>query len=173
MVKIAFSADIDVGAPAIDRDSYGASAYTWIGKENPANATGTIDHIEIWATGNGNIEVASFEEVSENTFTTRGSSGLLTVLTGLNIFNAPGDFTAFDINEEDYIGIYTGTAYGVDITYSGEGMWFQSGDLIPCTNQSFNWYATATISLYATGTEGEAPPPAPKVQSQILMLGEE
>jgi len=173
MVKIAFSADIDVGTDASDRGSSSDRAgYTTIATENPANASGTINHIEIFINGtpSGVIDVASFEQVSTNTFTSRGSSGDLSVVTGLNIFNAPADFTAFDINAGDYIGFFANaTAMRIEMDTSGNGYWYSYADRIPCTNQLFSVTADRTISLYATGSTGEAPP-AVGVRPQILIL---
>jgi len=173
MVRIAFSADIDVGSAATDRGSSADTlGYTTIATENPANASGTIDHIEIFMNSatSAVIDVAAFEQVDTNTFTSRGSSGNLNVVAGLNTFNAPGDFTAFDIEAGDYIGFYgSGTANRIEQDTSGDGKWYSYADRIPCTNQLFTAVASRTISLYAEGTISGGPP-APKIQSQILIL---
>jgi len=170
MVKIAFSADIDVGSPAIDRDLTTGDGYTNILKANPVNATGTINHIEVYMadTAQHDITIASFEEVSANTFTARDNSGVITTVPGLNTFNAPGDFTAFDISTGDYIGFYCVGGCYVDKTNSGDGAWYDFGDKTSCENEGFTWVADRTISLYATGSTGEAPPSV-GVQRQILI----
>lgn len=147
---------IDVGSPAIDRAEYIGSGYTIVLKDNPANATGVIDHIEIYMDYGDNkvIEVASFYVVSGNNLSTRDSSGALTVNPGLNTFNAPGDFTAFDINEGDYIGIQIPEGAYIDYYWTGgAGRWYYYGDAIPCTNTTFLVDADYIFSLYATGTE--------------------
>lgn len=175
MIKIAFSADIDVGAAASDRGSSSDTlGYTTIATENPANASGTINHIEIFmntATA-AVIDVAAFEHLGSNYFTSRGSSGNLNVVAGLNTFNAPTDFTAFDIEAGDYIGFYgSGTANRIEQDTSGDGKWTNFADNIPCTNQLFSVVASRTISLYAEGSIGGAPPAGPgAVQPQILIL---
>jgi hypothetical protein len=174
MVKIAFSADIDVGSAAIDRASSADTAnYTTVAAENPANASGTINHIEIYMNSAGagaTIDVASFYVVSGNNLSTRGSSGNLTVVVGLNTFNAPGDFTAFDINVGDYIGFYSSSTGlpRIEQDITGSGKWYKPGDYIPCTDTVFTWLADRTISLYAEGSTGA--PPAVGVQPQVLML---
>lgn len=147
---------IDVGSVAINRDEYTSGDRTIIVTENPANATGKINHIEVFIFATAStIEVASFEKVNGNTFTTRGTSGALNVVTGLNTFDAPGDFAAFDINAGDYIGCYVDIEGKVDKDPSGSGYWILTGDYVPCTNQVFVFYDARTISLYATGTEAE------------------
>lgn len=173
MIRIAFSATIDVGSAAIVRASSADTAgYTTIATENPANASGTIDHIEIYMNSvlGAIIDVAAFEQVSANTFTSRGSSGNLNVVVGLNTFNAPGDFTAFDITAGDYIGFYGGGPTNrIEQDTTGDGKWYSYADRIPCTNQLFTVTASRTISLYATGSTGEAPPEV-GAQPFILIL---
>lgn len=171
MIKIAFSETIDVGSAAINRADAISGGKTLIDKNNPANASGVINHIEIYMNWGGTtVEVASFYEGSANVFSTRGATGVLNVVTGLNTFNAPGDFTAFNINASDYIGIYiVGAGYYIEQDLVGAGCWRATGDNIPCTNVTFTFYATQTFSLYATGSTGEAPPEV-GVQPFILIL---
>jgi len=147
---------IDVGSACINRVSYYTPGYTDIVVENPANATGVIDHIDLWMDTGGSVEVASFYG-GGGTFSTRGYTGTLTAPFGDNNFNAPGDFTAFNINSGDYIGLNI-ISGAVEAATSGEqGVWDISGDKVPCTNQSgWTLYSTHTLSLYATGTEGGA-----------------
>lgn len=171
MIKIAFSADIVVGSAAIDRSSSSGYNTTCIATENPANASGVIDHIEIYMSTivGGIIDVAAFEQVGANIFTSRGSSGNLTAAVGLNTFDAPGDFTAFDINAGDYIGVYIMSSESIDRANTGSGYWTNGGDEIPCTDLTFTFTASRTISLYAEGSTGEAPPEV-GVQPIILLL---
>ncbi|MBA7547789.1 hypothetical protein ES705_40225 [subsurface metagenome] len=74
-------------------------------------------------------------------------------MPGLNIFNAPEDFTAFDINEGDYIGLFGDDIAIEQDTSGGVGWWYVTEDAVPCTNKLFTFLADRTISLYATGTE--------------------
>jgi len=151
---------IDVGAAAIDRASDAdLNGYTFIAAENPANANGKINHIEIYISiDTGTIEVASFYKTNGNVFSTRGQTGILDVEVGLNVFNAPADFTAFDINAGDYIGVHgAGANIRIEQDSSGDGKWYHFGDDIPCTDTTFSWLTDRTISLYATGTEEEEP----------------
>jgi len=154
---------IDVGPPATDQASSGDS-YTIINATNPANATGTIDHIEIYgaaldATGD---QVGSYFLVSGTSFTSRGNTDVdLPIATGLNEYDAPGDFAAFAINITDYIGFHQGEDDTIDRDIgapSGDGCWYKTGDYCPCTNEAFEYY-DADYSVSATGIElgGVAP----------------
>lgn len=68
---------IDVGAAATDRNTVMQLYYTTVEQTNPANATGTIDTIEIWMNTNAsNAEVASFYVVSENNLSTRDNDAM-------------------------------------------------------------------------------------------------
>ena len=70
------STDIDIGSPAINNTDY-VGAYTTVGKENPANDTGTIDTIEIYAKVSlVNCEVATFFVVLSNNLSTRDSEAI-------------------------------------------------------------------------------------------------
>ena len=167
-----WATDIDVGAPCIDRTDSFSTSYTWVEKSNPSNATGTIDHIDIWFWFlGGTIDVGSFYVVSGDNLSTRDIAEGISVNSGDNDLDAPGDFTAFDINAGDYIG---GNDRPIERDYSGiEGVWYVSGDKIPCTDQAFSFYSSYMISIYATGTTG-APPPAPaKVAPDILIFQEQ
>lgn len=140
---------IDVGAAAIDRaSSTDLSIYTLVGKENPANATGTIDTVEIWMDYAGTVEAATFEEVSANTLTSRDteSLGLLTAGSKQTISSL-----TIDIVTGDYIGC-NGSG-NIERDNSGTGYWWYVGDAIPCTSQAFTSSILRTISIYGTGTE--------------------
>jgi len=142
----------DVGSPAIDRTGVLNGPYTFIFKNNPAKGTGLIRRIEIYMNQAGPVEIASFQNVGGNNFSTRGSSGSLSTNLGLNVFNAPGDFSPFPIGAGDYIGIYlpyNGGTPKIDRDFIGLGHWWQGGDHIPCTNETFTYLAGAMASLYA------------------------
>jgi len=148
---------IDVGASCSDRGNYWSN-YTAIGDENPANATGTIDYICTWIAGaTNNFEVASFVHEGSNVLSTNGVSGNLGALgSGQHEFNAPGDFTAFNIFFGEHIGFYHGTPAGIGVEkdFSGVGgYWYTASDQIPCSSATFSYSSSRTQSLYATGTE--------------------
>ena len=160
-------ATIDVGPGATVRSTT-IGGNTYIDKANPANGTGTIDHLDAWmSTGIvGDIDLGSFEEVSPDTFTTRGSV-TVTPAAGDNDFDAPGDFTAFAIAIGDYLGAYTPQfklSFKSDAT-GGSGYWWKAGDNIPCTGAGFAFTSAETFSIYGTGVEASSYIP------QIMMIG--
>jgi len=141
---------IDIGSPAILRLSALSESYTRIEKDNPANATGKITSIEIWANTNlSTCIVATFYCVSGNNFSTRD-------------YKYIGDVTAgskqtFDVNLDvqvgDYIGIYWGHGNIAADIAGYAGVWYKSGNNIPCTNETFTLHDGYTLSLYGTGLQ--------------------
>ena len=157
---------IDIGAAAIDRAASTNPLYTVVEASNPANATGIIDTVELWAaTQLSNCEVAIFFVVSGNNLSTRDSEVLGTVVAG-----SKQTFTglSMDVVSGDYIGAYwSAGTLETDVT-GGVAYWYKSGDYIPCTNQTFTWYADAQDSLYGTGTEAAAGGASVNVVRQMM-----
>lgn len=143
---------IDIGDAAIDRGTLTDINVTRVAVANSANDTGTIDTVEIWMFSNGsNVEVATFIDEGSNVLSTRDSEAIGSVTSG-----SKQTFSGLDMDVEtgDYIGIY-GTAGAIEYATSGEGgdgVWFKSGDQIPCTSETFSLSSGRTISLYGTGT---------------------
>lgn len=142
-------AAIDVGAEAINRGATLGSS-TIISKDNPANLSGTITQVEIYTNSElTNVEVAIFEEVSPDTFTTRSNVTLGTVAAGYT-----SHVVSLAVVAGDYIGIFH--SGGIDKDNSGgAGVWNALGlDKIPCTNELFGtFYANNRLSLKGTGAE--------------------
>lgn len=147
---VVLAIDIDIGSPAINRAASLVANVTVINKNNPANDTGTITSIEVWADENlSNLEVATFYETAANEFSTRGThfignvtSGSKQTFPGLNIPVEAGDYLGyvFTVGKIDY-----------DVT-GGIAYWWLSGDAIPCTEQAFDFAGgTGIMSLYGTG----------------------
>jgi hypothetical protein len=143
---------IDIGAAAIDRAGASASA-TIVEGSNPANADGTIDTVQIYASANmSTCEAATFYVVSGNNLSTRDYETLGAVTAG-----STQTFTGLDIDvlTGDYIGEYHPDGNIEHDLSGGTGYWRNTGyDHIPCTNQVFSWNAGRAVSLYGTGTEG-------------------
>lgn len=144
---------IVMGSPATNR----ASAWgglTFILKDNPANASGRITSVEIWANTNlSNCEVATFYETATDEFSTRDTHTIGSVTAG-----SKQTFPGLDITVEtgDYIGIYC-SGGNIEQDISGQaGEWYKSGDYIPCTTTAFGFAANETFSVYGTGTTGVA-----------------
>jgi len=145
---------IDVGIDATLQSS-NISNYTFVEEQNPANATGTLDHLEVYcgAAGTGTADFGSFYVVSGANLSTRDTALGLAVGAALNTFDAPGDFTAFNINIGDYIGVSVAGMGQRYKTSTGTGVWIISGDYVPCTNQAFTYLANWRSAIYATGVE--------------------
>jgi len=142
--------DIDLGCPAIDRSSSKGPGYTWINKTNPANESGIIDTIEIYPWSDlENCEVAIFYLVAEDTLSTRDSVSLGTVTGG-----SKQTFSelSIDVQIGDFIGIYYTVGQLEAHTSDYDGVWYKSGDQIPCTDVTFSDYAGDALSLSGTGT---------------------
>jgi len=139
---------IDMGSPAINRGSTTTDARrTYIAEENPADAAGIIDTIEIWANVNlVDCEVATFYE-SGGKWYTRGYETIGSVTAG-----SKQTFSELSIAVEigDWIGI-TYSSGRVEMDTSGVGYWYSTSDSIPCTGHIFSHTSNRTISLYGTG----------------------
>ena len=142
---------IDIGEQAINRGSTAATGITWVSQDNPANASGKITSIEIWANSAlVNCEVATFFVVSGNNLSTRDTHSIGAVTSG-----SKQTFSGLDIDVEvgDYIGVYyTAGALERDTSGYPGGLWYRNTDAIPCTNETFTEAGGDTISLYGTGT---------------------
>jgi len=154
---IVLAINIDIGYPAADRIST-ATTNTIVNQVNPANASGKITSIEIWAYAElANCEVATFYVVSGNNLSTRDYESIGTVTSG-----SKQTFSVdLDVEEGDYLGVYF-TAGNIEGDAETVGMWTTgtlnpTEDHIPCTNFEFSVLANWGISLYGTGvTEEEA-----------------
>lgn len=141
---------IDIGDAAILRvpaEAAGAGL-TMVSKNNPANATGKIETICIYAkvamTG---VKVAIFYIESGNRLSTRSDVTIGNVASGYHEFSVE-----LNVNEGDYIGLYwvIGEIEG-DWSASGDGQWSRGGDNIPCTNVLYNFFNGTHRSLYGIG----------------------
>ena len=142
---------IDIGSAAIDRpENYNVSNSTLIFKDNPANVSGKITSIEIWAFANMSaLRVATFYLVSGTNFSTRDWVNIGSVTAG-----SKQTFEVnLDVEAGDYIGIVdTGIDAKIEKTNSGAGAWHTLGAVnIPCTNVTFGSWVNYTYSVYGTG----------------------
>jgi hypothetical protein len=148
---------IDIGAAAIDRGSASSLADTFVGKENPANASGTLTYCEIFMYSEypgTDVWIGTFIDGGSNVLSCRDSESIGAVsagskqtFSGLSINVATGDY--FGTNDK-------GTPSGsVERDSSGQGYWRYVGECIdPSDSQTFTWYADRTMSLYGEGEEG-------------------
>lgn len=135
---------IDIGASAIDRSTYN-TAKTSVNVVNPADYTGVITNIEIYANAAmSNVEVATFYVVSGNNLSTRDNETIGSVPAGYSAYAV-----SLNVTVGDYIGIYF-SAGSIDRS-TDNTMMLLAGDNIPCTNVTFGAPQAGTISLYGTG----------------------
>jgi hypothetical protein len=139
---------IDIGSPAIDRGSAHGPAYTIILKDNPANETGKITSIEIWANKDiSGLIVATFYNVGGNYFSARDSHSIGTVTAG----SKKTFEVSLNVEIGDYLGIYW-TVGKMEYDYSGYGgFWRVPGDQTSCSNLEFDLLDGDTLSLYGIG----------------------
>jgi len=144
---IVLAVDIDIGSPAIDRNNVSVGSYTIVDYNNPANASGKITNVEIWAnTTLTDCKVAIFYVVSGTNLTTRDYESIGNVTPGSKQ-NFPVDL---DVQIGDYLGIYfASNDEQIEAVLEGNEL-YKLGDHIPCDNVTFSAYGE-TISLYGTG----------------------
>lgn len=160
-ILIVYATEIDVGDEAVNGGS-DMAGHTCVTKGNPANATGTIDTLYLWAdtdVASGTMEVATFYVVSGNNLSTRDSVTLGAITAGAErtiTTDVDSNPIALEVAEGDYIGFYCADD-SLEVSGSGySGMWMKvSTDAIPCTNLSFNSYAGWGVSLNGTGETEE------------------
>lgn len=148
---------IDVGVGCNNLSHSVSNGFTRVAVNNPANATGTIDSVCVWANSNmTGIEYASFIDEGGNVLSTNGDtngSNLAAAAGQQTTHTAPGDFSAFAISSGEHIGIWwTGGALDRDITASSPA-WLDGGDQVPCISSQFTYEENRELALYAVGAE--------------------
>jgi hypothetical protein len=146
---IVMATAIDIGSAATNRTSE-LTTSTRVITENPANATGKITSVEIYAVSGYNltlVEVATFYVVSGNFLSTRDWEYIGNVTAG----SKQTFVVDLDVTVGDYIGIYFYSGGKIEADALSGTRWSKAGDNIPCTNIDFGSSTTGTISLYGTG----------------------
>lgn len=149
---------IDIGAEAIDRVLHiSFMPRTVINKENPANASGIIDTVKIFAVVDkdlANCKVGTFYTTNGNMLKCRDSVTIGSV-TGGSEQTFPGLSIAVQVG--DYIGICADFGGQIEKDITGyAGIWITDGDFTtPGDEYEYAFTASAAISLKGTGTEEE------------------
>jgi hypothetical protein len=154
---------IDVGSAPNVRSTNNQFDETLIDYNNPANATGTIDTVQLYCqfACTGGLEFAAFTDEGSNTFATNGDtdgSNLTAAADTQETYTSAGDdFTAFAIATGEYIGCHgdDGFIYRDDSGGAGIQVTWNT-DNIPCTSTVFSLQAGDIMSLYGTGSEETA-----------------
>jgi len=146
---------IDIGMAATDRPNYLAPARTAVNVGNPANASGSVTSVQVFfeISNESACEFATFEHVGSNNLTTRDSETI-----GEVVYGSTQTFSGLDMTcvAGDYIGVkWAGTGELSATNGAGlGGMWYATGDYIPCTSQAFTLFdGTWELSVYGTGDE--------------------
>ena len=141
---------IDIGSPAINRDSYhNLTDVTNVVKANPANGTGKITTVQIYLVlACTNVTIAIFS-ADGNNLTARDS-----VFLGNLTYGFIEREVNLDVEEGDYIGIHCDTGR-IDDVWSGLGYWWKSGDQTSCVDTAFDLQTNRTMSLYGIGATEE------------------
>lgn len=146
---------IDVGSEAIDRNSNIGTLYTQFAVDNPANATGILDTVEIWANTNmSGTKVGTFSgsgtSYDDRDYETIGAvtAGSKQTFSGLSI----------DVVTGDFIGYYCSSGFGESSSTGYSGVYRASGDKFGGGANTYTINANITISLYATGETTANPP---------------
>jgi len=143
---------IDIGSPAIDRTNWYGEYMTFIEMGNPANETGKITSVEIYAySAMSGVKVAIFYRPDPDNypayFTARNNETIGNVALGYNQFEVN-----LDVVVGDFIVLYW-TAGGIEKDSSGgSGAYFKVGDQTGCSNTEFTLEPNCVLSLYGTGT---------------------
>jgi hypothetical protein len=139
---------IDVGGNDTNI-SIGGTGYTFIDKNNPANANGVLTSFRVGLSGTSNIIMGTFS-VSGTTLTNRDhediSSASSGTYTGRNC----------DVATYDLLGIWAGTTQ-IHYAFSGDGEWYIASNIFG-TSGTCEAYGPLIFNMYATGvTVPDAP----------------
>lgn len=141
---------LDIGAVATNRTSSLSATYTCIDADNPANATGIINTIEVWAATNlTNLVVGTFYNTTATSFTCRDSEMVGNVTAGsMQIFTN----LTINVMVGDYIGKYSGGGISLDTT-GGAGIYIKIDNFAnPGAQADYIFVSGYAISLYGIGT---------------------
>ncbi len=143
---------IDVGNAAINRVGGFYPTFTVIDLANPANATGAITSVQIWAEINiTGMRVGTFYLVSGTTYKCRDSVTIGNVTAGsLQTFGG----LSLAVQAGDYIGCYWGAGQIKLDTTGGSGCYYCSGEYIDPGDQdaTYIYLSGYAISLYGFNT---------------------
>jgi len=143
---------IDIGLAAVADGNNFSATYTYIQLDNPANATGTITQVQVYAdisiTG---MRAGTFYNTGANTYKCRASAALgdapadqVTTFPGLSIAVVAGDF----------IGGYHGTGYMELTVDATKSFIYVSGEFIDADDETtYSAPIGRHIALYGTGVE--------------------
>ncbi len=143
---------IDVGALATLRSAVAPLNYTQLDNTNPANASGTIDTVQIYAEAPMvDVSEGLFYLDSGTTYVCRDSDRTIG-----NVIGSPAEFTglSIDVVTDDLIGVYWVSGSFLERDNTGGTSFHSLGEHIDPSDSSSYTANTRIYSLYGTGTEG-------------------
>ncbi|MBA7547873.1 hypothetical protein ES705_40314 [subsurface metagenome] len=152
-LKYAPPLEIDIGSEAIDRTLYHGFDWTILEMNNPANASGKITSVEIWAVSNEGLtdcKVGTFYRLGNSDYKCRDSANIGTVTSGSKQI-----FSGLDIAVEtgDCIGIYFSRGE-IERDLGGETFYRVAGDHVnPGDQATFSAAVPGYFSLYGIGEQ--------------------
>ena len=146
--KIFPATEIDIGSPAIDRTSTLTDDYTRIILDNPANDTGLLTTVEIWAYLIMHGCRAGTFYGSGASYTSRDSNVIGDVTSG-----SKQTFSGLDISvtSGDYIGAFWSGGSIERSIFGSAGMYYKEGNQFGQGTQTYDFASGDTLSLYGTG----------------------
>lgn len=142
---------IDIGAEASDRGKFAPSYFTFIALDNPANESGHITDIEIYAVEGYDLsgcKVGTFYEGETGHFTCRDYATIGDVEAGeKRTFSS----LSIDCIVGDYIGIYFSEGQIEADSPGYAGLRRYSGDAFDAGEQEYYLLSGYTMSLYGYG----------------------
>lgn len=149
--------DVGLNCPDEDSNDNGAANYTVVEHGNPSASDGSIDEVCIYTEDTiSGMEFAAFDHEGSNALTTSDDcdGANLSASSGVNTYNAPGDFTAFSINSGGFIGYFKTNGTLRRTNGGSNGYWYVSGDEIPCTSTTFTLNNSSDIWIGANLASG-------------------
>ena len=142
---------IDIGTEAINRDGVTPSGYTFIVVDNPANASGTIISVSLYADASlSNVSVGIFYNIGGLNFKCRSTVAIGAVGTGLTEHEV-----SLAVETGDYIGIfYSGGALDRNDS-GGGGAWYEQSNNCVVDNETLYALSSGRI-LSLSGTDEAA-----------------
>jgi len=150
---------IAIGAPAVEGDTQFTQAWTWLNKEGPANASGIIDTVKIYATtgAEGDLVgcfVGIFYVVSGDTLKCRSAVEIGAVEGGAER-TFPG--LSLAVEAGDFIGLYFSDGSIRYRNSAGAGLWHSNAEVNHCVvDDQFEYtplVGTYQLSINGTGEE--------------------
>jgi len=131
---------VDIGCEAINRNTYSAGGLMRLAKDKPAEVSGIVTSIDIWANANiTGLRVGTFYTTNGNTLKCRDSEAIPgTITAGSKVTKA----VSIAVEIGDYIGAYWDIGR-LETSSSGyAGVWYKVGEYIDPGDE-----ATYTLSV--------------------------